>query len=450
MAELTAESTFREWCDDYIYGQINKSQTKTYYYVQRKLAEKHLYPKIGNQVLKELGYSDYLNTLKTIKAKGQGENTIERLWAIIKGTIIVAINTAQIERPTILNIKLKNVLLEIEEESDSTSTEQINNVLLTDFDYTADFIITRRTSLLSFFLYLHNDNNRRGNHFISTYFIKIICHNIKDEILNKPISEINRYDINGICYSIRHSGLCINYTKNILELIRFGFSYAYSNGLIEDRFYNSFHIPNYLHQSEFHYTDEEYKSIKREINSSELKNLYLLVESLGLTRNEVLLLKSQSFNKEKGTLIIERRVLRKNYLNCELYSADKYYNIKTREVKLPEIAIEALANELEKREIKKRLAGNEWNNPNDYIFTDQFGNNVTINVLVYDTLRIKNLSGVNNFNLSGLRKNTIYKMRRNNLTDTEIEYYLGVKKIDSMQESGRCTLKSQYWRNGVV
>lgn len=70
------------------------------------------------------------------------------------------------------------------------------------------------------------------------------------------------------------------------------------------------------------------------------------------------------------------------------------------------------------------MTGDKWNNSQNYIFTDQFGNFIDSEILVKDTLKIKLLSGVDSFNMYNLRRYAKYNLQMNGISFNDTQSYM--------------------------
>lgn len=447
MPELTAESTFREWYAECYNKKQIKSKGIKAYFAKVSLIEEQLLPLIGDMTLENLKYSYCISILGSIKSKGYSDDSIRLLWSAVRKVFKTATVLGVVEMPDLIKFPISQVLDEAKNVAGTISGKEVPKYVFPDSSIISEFVITKRTPLFSYCIYLYKENENRGHHKASWKTIELINRYVDKHILSKPISDINKYDIKRICYDISHSGLSEGCYIPILIFIRYGFTEAYNKGLIDSSLYDSFYVPEHSRITKFYYSDEEYKLIREAIKKSDLKNLYILTESLGLRKCEVISLETKSYNKEQGMLTIEKTIVDKHWNNYEFYTSNDFKKVKKRSIKLPDIAVEALDNELEKRERKKMMAGDKWNNAQDYIFTNQYGDFVDSGYLFKDELKVKLMSGVNSFSLCNLRRSTIYRLQMIGVSFDDIQNYMGTNYHYYYLNKSYNTKNNSDWRD---
>lgn len=135
-------------------------------------------------------------------------------------------------------------------------------------------------------------------------------------------------------------------------------------------------------------------------------------------------IETNSFNPEEGLLTIKNRIITSEKRQ---HIKQKCVSIAERTINLPDVAIEAFNNELGRREEKRLSAGEKWNNESSALFTDNYGNRISVEALRHDIYKTRAMSGVNNFDLLNLRRNSIYLMAAHNIPLYQIKEYLGLK-----------------------
>lgn len=446
MTELTAQSTFREFAQVYFKSKIICSKTSNVI-AQKSRYNNALCSSLGDMVLANIDYNKCIDLLSELREKGYSKKYIFSCWCIIKEVISMATELKLIEKQEFHDKKTTDINNNLKIRTDNSLTKQISESYQNAYGL-ADFIITRHTSVFSYLIFLYNKNDVRQHHKLPKYILTFLYKTIDKDILNKPLKEVNQYDVRKVNHDIRLLNKSSETVRQNMQHFRFLFTYAYENGLIDTLLYDFFEVPHNIVIQKYHYNDEEYASIKGAINKSELKNLYIVAESAGLFRSEVLAIETNSYNADEGLLTIESRLVRgkKQKLVKENYTITK-----KRTIKLPEVAVKALNNEIEKREMKKLLAGEDWNSASNYIFTDNLGNHVDEETIKHDVNVIKIISGVESFNLKELRSNAIYMMAANNIPVHQLLEYLGLKfersipKLRNITDSTECD-----WRESIL
>ena len=428
MTQLSTKSTFKECSEIYLKEKSMSNNKNPDIISQRTKCNTVLYPSIGDIKIIDLNYDDFISILSTLKYKNYSDRYITSCWYMIKNVISMIVELNLIKKPEFLDISSKEMLKNIDDVTEVNPSEKWIDDMMKQCDVVNTFVSTRNTSVFSYLLYLYKSNEIRNHHKIHKSTICFLIRNIDKYILNKAISEVTKYDIDRINHEISVSGYNPELIKYLMLQIRFAFISAYESGLIDSELYRYFYIPRCIKQTVFHYSDEEYKAIKNAINKSGLKNLYLVAESTGLMRSEVIALQIHLYDSVNGLLTINSRIMQNN----KIIRANTQTTTWQRTIRLPEVAIEALNDELEKRERKKLAAGDKWNNDSDYIFTDKYGNCISFDTLRYDRTKIKILSGVDYFDFRYLKKNTVYHMIKNDIPLSEIKDYMGYKDISNI------------------
>lgn len=448
MNELTSESTFMECAEVYLTNKILSKNTASEVFCQRAKCQINLYPLLGYRAINDLRYSDCISALRKLKTSNYSDTYIISCWCTIKQVVSMAVNQNLIEKPDYLDKKSTKVLMDIDDTIECVSSNTQPELLPQLKN--SQFIITRNSSMLSYLIYLHNNNDTRGHHKIPWHVI-IFCYQYIDKnILNKSISDINCYDIQTICFELNHSSYSQAYIRYVLQIIRFEFSFAFHTGLLEKSFNDRFSFPHYVQGDKFYFNDIEYNLIKTEINKSIFRNLYVLIGTIGLTKSEALALQNSHYDKEKNELTINGYMKYKNSQDYQIMTECDNSNFKKRTICLPKVTAEAINDEIKKTRLKKERSGEKWNNALNLIFTDDDGKPIPKSVIDYDIRSIRFNTGIESFSIKNLRKHCIYIMIKNKVQVTEIKELLGLKSTRTILDKYDIIDIDNDWRKEVI
>lgn len=234
MTELTAESTFRECAEFYLINKLVFIDKNKDVISQKTKCKINIYPEICDITIRNLNYADCTALMKKLNRKKYSYTYICACWRTIKQVVNMAVDLSLIEKPDFSTITCRELLNDIE----FWSKPQIDIMkpLFKNIGNHDDFVITRHSSVLSYLIYLYNKNDERNHHILPPHVINCIYKNTDGDIINKPIREVNHYDIKKMVHDIKLLGYCPGYIKRVLQLLRFVFSSAYGSGLIDSPF----------------------------------------------------------------------------------------------------------------------------------------------------------------------------------------------------------------------
>ena len=119
--------------------------------------------------------------------------------------------------------------------TDNSLTKQISESYQNAYGL-ADFIITRHTSVFSYLIFLYNKNDVRQHHKLPKYILTFLYKTIDKDILNKPLKEVNQYDVRKVNHDIRlltqaHSYNILSKEK-MIELLKIAPKYENGNAFV--------------------------------------------------------------------------------------------------------------------------------------------------------------------------------------------------------------------------
>lgn len=211
----------------------------------------------------------------------------------------------------------------------------------------------------------------------SSYEVAIRRH-IKPAIGALRLQAVRGVHVQKMYNSMSDVGLSPKTIKNAAAILHKAFSVAMKQGMVHVNPCDAAELPKAQRKEIKPLTDAEIPLFLAAIESSSLKNAYALCLFAGLREGECLGLSWDQVNFETKRIIVSQQLQKEKCKNARYYIAPTTKSGKPREIQPPDIAFQYLKAERRRQSENQLAAGQLWNNPDNLVFTDEFGKHIAI------------------------------------------------------------------------
>lgn len=211
-----------------------------------------------------------------------------------------------------------------------------------------------------------------------TSYRGIIDNHINKHLGALPLQSIRGSDIQRMYNKMIADGLSPKTVKNVGAVMHKAFSMAVKQGMIAANPCDAAELPAMQQHEIKPLTDNEIPLFLQAIQGDAMENAYALCLLAGLREAECLGLSWEQVDFAKGTITINQQLQKEKTKGGKYMIVPFTKSNKPRTIMPPQLAFDYLKSE-QRRQAEKRLAaGQMWDNPNDLVFTDKWGDNIAI------------------------------------------------------------------------
>lgn len=212
---------------------------------------------------------------------------------------------------------------------------------------------------------------------ISGYEV-VIKNHIEPNMGAKNLQAVRGIHVQSFYKKLLESGKSPKTIKNIASVLHKAFDTAQKQGLISANPCDSADIPSCPKKEVTPLTDAEIPAFLNAIDGDPMKNAFALCMFAGLREGECLGLSWDQVNFDDHTITINQQLQREKNKGGQYVIREFTKNNKPRVIQPPAIAFEYLKNEKAKQARAKLAAGSLWDNPDNLVFTNEFGRHYAI------------------------------------------------------------------------
>lgn len=219
--------------------------------------------------------------------------------------------------------------------------------------------------------------NQRKPYTLRGYESNIRIH-INPHIGGMKLHDLRGLHIQKMYNALSDGGLAPKTIKNIAAVLHKALDVAVKQGYMTSNPCDSAETPKASQHEVKPLTDAEIPEFLAALDGEPMGNAYALCLFAGLREGECLGLSWKQVDFEKGTITINQQLQKERGKGNGYVIREFTKSNKPRTIKPPAIAFQYLQAERSKQ-LKARLAaGPLWDNPNDLVFTNEFGRNYAI------------------------------------------------------------------------
>lgn len=219
--------------------------------------------------------------------------------------------------------------------------------------------------------------NKLKQYTISSYRMIIDTH-IGPAIGGLKLQAVRGLHIQRMYNSLIANGAAPKTVKNIGAVVHKAFNVAIKQGLITVNPCDAAELPAMEQKEIKPLTDAEIPIFLNTMKGHPLENAYALCLFAGLREGECLGLSWKQVDFDRQTILINQQLQKERKRGGKYFIARYTKSNKPRTIKPPAIAFEYLANEKRRQASMRLMAGPDWNNENDLVFTNAHGCNLAI------------------------------------------------------------------------
>lgn len=215
----------------------------------------------------------------------------------------------------------------------------------------------------------------------------------------KELEQITDADITKIYAVMRQKGYAEGTVSDVDNNLYKIFQAAMERNLITINPIDSVNRPTFLPKEHRPLTEDEINRVKACIKESALGNLYIVIMETGMKTGEALAISWEDIDFRQNVIRIQ-----KAFRN--IVTAPVLENIIEKGIiyTMNANVITAIKAEKKQQEKKALLAGNYWNNTNNFVFTNCYGYPLQHPTLSAESKNMKRRTRINDFNLNRLHK----------------------------------------------
>ncbi len=205
----------------------------------------------------------------------------------------------------------------------------------------------------------------------------IIKNHIVPAIGNVQLQTLNGTHVQKLYNSMTDAGLSGKTVKNVSAVLHKALNQAVKLKYIPINPCSGAELPKTQKHEIKPLTDEEIPRFLAAIENSPMRNAYALCLFAGLREGECLGLSWDQVDFSKGKITVSQQLQREKKKGGKYYIAPSTKGNKSRTIKPPPIAFKYLKDE-RTRQLENRFKAAElWDNPNNLVFTNEHGGNLT-------------------------------------------------------------------------
>lgn len=222
--------------------------------------------------------------------------------------------------------------------------------------------------------------------------LTLACYEVVIRVHLKPkIGKIRLQDLKGvhvqqIYNDMIAAGRAPKTVKNAAAVLHKALSIAVKQGYIPFNPADAAELPRDTQKEIKPLTDSEIPLFLNAIEDSPYRNSYALCLFAGLREAECLGLSWDCVDFEEQTLTIKQQLMHERKKGAKYYIASSTKSGKPRTIRPPAIAFQYLRAEWVKQAERRLAAGERWSNPDNLVFTNELGGNVST-VTFYNTFK---------------------------------------------------------------
>lgn len=207
---------------------------------------------------------------------------------------------------------------------------------------------------------------------LSAYKMTIKNH-IKPALGALRLQAVKGMHIQQLYNALSARGLSPKTVKNTGAIMHKAFSIALKQGYIVSNPCDGAELPEVIRKEIKPLTDAEIQLFIKAIDNHPMRNAYALCLFAGLREGECLGLSWGNIDFTKQRIVINQQLQKSKESGTGYYIAHSTKSGRAREIQPPSIAFEYLKAERVKQLEDHLRAGENWNNPDDLVFTNEFG-----------------------------------------------------------------------------
>lgn len=206
----------------------------------------------------------------------------------------------------------------------------------------------------------------------------IIQNHIKPVIGAMKLQAVKGTHIQKVYNTLTMAGKSGKTVKNVSAVLHKAFSVAIKQGLISSNPCDGAELPKQERHEIHPLTDAEIPLFLAAIDASPMRNAYALCLFAGLREGECLGLSWSQVDFQHKRITVSQQLQKEKAKGGKYYIAPSTKSGRVRTIEPPAIAFDYLRAERVKQMENRLRAGQEWNNPDDLVFTDGFGKHYAI------------------------------------------------------------------------
>lgn len=219
--------------------------------------------------------------------------------------------------------------------------------------------------------------NKLKPYTISSYRMIIDTH-IGPAIGSMKLQAVRGLHVQKMYNALVANGAAPKYVKNIGAVAHKAFNVAIRQGLISVNPCDAAELPAMVQKEIKPLTDAEIPIFLKAIQGHPFENAFALCLFAGLRQGECLGLSWKQVDFDRQTITVNQQLQRERKKGGKYFIAAYTKSNKPRTIKPPAITFEYLANEKRRQTTMRLMAGMEWHNDNDLVFTNAHGGNLAI------------------------------------------------------------------------
>lgn len=201
--------------------------------------------------------------------------------------------------------------------------------------------------------------------------------------INPRIGEIKLADLKGTTIQrmyndLIEAGSAPKTIKNIAAVMHKAFKMAIRQELISTNPCDNAEIPSAPRKEITPLTDSEIPKFLAAIQGHLMENAFALCLFAGLREGECLGLSWDQVDFDKGIITVNQQLQREKVKGGKYFIAKSTKSNKARPVMPPPIAFDYLRSERKRQLANQLSAGEQWSNPDNLVFTNQYGGHLAI------------------------------------------------------------------------
>lgn len=165
---------------------------------------------------------------------------------------------------------------------------------------------------------------------------------------------------------------------NVAAVLHKAFDVAIKQGIVQVNPCEAAELPKAVKHEIKPLTDEEIPRFLAAVRGDPMENAYALCLFAGLREGECLGLAWDQVDFKKGRITIKQQLQKEKKKGAQYYIAPFTKSNKPRTIEPPPIAFEYLKAEKKKQSAYRLRLGGSWSNPDNLVFTNEFGDHLRI------------------------------------------------------------------------
>lgn len=214
--------------------------------------------------------------------------------------------------------------------------------------------------------------------YIVHTYRRIIDKDICPHIGALEVQNLSGLQLQKLRKTLTKNGLSPKSVKNILSVLHKALDTAVKQNMIVRNPCDVVELPKQVKPEVNPLSDAEITAFVAAVKGNPMEAAYMLCLLCGMREGECLGLSWGQVDFETHTIIISQQLQREQKKGGKNYIQQNTKNGKTRLIQPPAIAFEYLKAEKKKQAERQLQAGNMWSNPDNLVFTNEFGRHYMI------------------------------------------------------------------------